>query len=82
MQNHLAFFSYVFPVSGSGGIPYLKIVNFLSSGIRQNTEPGCQNLHTMLRIDLYSLTFIKILKENLLQMVREVTIKINLYAQK
>ena len=40
MQNHLAFFFYVFPVSGSGGIPYLKIVNFLSSDIRRNTEPG------------------------------------------
>ena len=60
MQNHLDFF-YVFPVSGSGGVPYL---------------------HTRLKIDLYSLTFIKILKENLLQMVREVTIKINMYAQK
>ena len=33
-------FFYVFPVSGSGGIPYLKIVNFLSSDIRRNTEPG------------------------------------------
>ena len=40
MQNHLAFFFYVFPVSGGGGIPYLKIVNFLSSDIRWNTEPG------------------------------------------
>ena len=37
---------------------------------------------TRVKIDLYSLTFIKILKENLLQLVREVTIKINLYAQK
>ena len=33
-------FFYVFPVSGSGGIPYLKIVNFLSSDICRNTEPG------------------------------------------
>ena len=40
MQNHLAFFFYVFPVSESGGIPYLKVVNFLSSDIRRNTEPG------------------------------------------
>ena len=33
-------FFYVFPVSGSGGVPYLKIVNFQSSDIRRNTEPG------------------------------------------
>ena len=75
-------FFYVFPVTGSGGVPYLKIVNFQSSDIRRNTEPGWKNLHTRLKIDLYSLTFINILKENLLQMVREGTIKINLYAQK
>ena len=34
------FFFYVFPVSGSGRVPYLKIVNFQSSDIRRNTEPG------------------------------------------
>ena len=33
-------FFYVFPVSGSGGVPFLKIVNFQSSDIRRNTEPG------------------------------------------
>ena len=31
-----------FPVSGSGGVPYLKIVNFQSSDIRRNTEPGLE----------------------------------------
>ena len=36
----IGFFFYVFPVSGSGGVPYLKIVNFQSSDIRRNTEPG------------------------------------------
>ena len=70
-------FFYVFPVSGSGGVPYLKIVNFQSE-----YRTRVKNLQTRLKIDLYLLTFIKILKENLLQMVREVTIKINLYAQK
>ena len=77
------FLFYVFPVSRSGGIPYLKIVNFLSSDIRRNTKK--KNLHTRLKIDLYWSLFVdihQILKENLLQMVREVTIKINLYAQK
>ena len=64
-------------VSGSGGVPYLKIVNFQSE-----YRTRVKNLHTRLKIDLYSLIFIKIFKENLLQMVREVTIKINLYAQK
>ena len=76
MQNHLDFF-YVFPVSGSGGVPYLKIVRHPSE-----YRTRVKNLHTRMKIDLYSLTFIKILKENLLQMVREVTIKISLYAQK
>ena len=33
-------FFYVFPVSESGGVPYLKIVNFQSNDIRRNTEPG------------------------------------------
>ena len=37
MQNDLDFF-YVFAVSGSGGIPYLKIVN-----LNQVTSVGKQN---------------------------------------
>ena len=37
--NHLAFFR-AFLLSGSGGFPCVKIGNFLSNGIRQNTEPG------------------------------------------
>ena len=37
--NHLALFG-AFLLSRSGGFPCVKIGNFLSNGIRQNTEPG------------------------------------------
>ena len=34
------FFSMYFLLAEVGGVPYLKIVNFQSSDIRRNTEPG------------------------------------------